>query len=177
MIAGVGEALLPVLTPASTNSGSTGHAVAGWANCDAPDSEPSDQPASDPRTKKPARWPLLSAHRRGFTDRGSGRSRTVDGGFAIRTHAAETSTKTGHSSSVYTRTYRVILPLRTPTAPSPSMAAPSPALPQPPRAPAYHGEALGAPQSTIDALTPERRRQAAGRASAGGSGGGAIRAD
>ncbi len=36
------------------------------------------------KTKKPPRWPLLSAHRRGFTDRGSGRSRTDDGGFAIR---------------------------------------------------------------------------------------------
>ncbi len=84
MIAGVGEALLPMLTPASTNPVRTRHAVAGGANCDALDSEPSDQPASDPKTKKPPRWPLLSAHRRGFTDRGSGRSRTDDGGFAIR---------------------------------------------------------------------------------------------
>ena len=84
MIAGVGEALLPVLTPASTNPVRTRHAVAGLANCDAPDAEPSDQPASDPKTKKPSRWPLLSAHREGFTDRGSGRSRTDDGGFAIR---------------------------------------------------------------------------------------------
>ena len=69
-------------SPAS--GGRTRHAVAGGANCDAPDAEPSDQPASDPKTKKPPRWPLLSAHREGFTDRGSGRSRTDDGGFAIR---------------------------------------------------------------------------------------------
>ena len=34
--------------------------------------------------KKPLRRPLLSAHRRGFRSRGSGRSRTDDGGFAIR---------------------------------------------------------------------------------------------
>ena len=94
MIAGVGEALLPVLTPASTNPVRTRHAVAGGANCDAPDSEPSDQPASDPKTKKPPRWPLLSAHREGFTDRGSGRSRTDDGGFAIGTQLSETSDET-----------------------------------------------------------------------------------
>ena len=69
-------------SPAS--GGRTRQAVAGLANCDAPDAEPSDQPASDPETKKPSRWPLLSAHREGFTNRGSGRSRTDDGGFAIR---------------------------------------------------------------------------------------------
>ena len=69
-------------SPAS--GGRTWHAVAGWEACDAPDSEQSEQPASDPKTKKPLRRPLLSAHRRGFRSRGSGRSRTDDGGFAIR---------------------------------------------------------------------------------------------
>jgi hypothetical protein len=63
-------------SPAS--GGRTWHAVAGWEDCDAPDSEPSEQPASDPKTKKPLRRPLLSAHRRGFRSRGSGRSRTDD---------------------------------------------------------------------------------------------------
>jgi hypothetical protein len=38
----------------------------------------------DPVTKKPLRKPLLSAIRRGLRSRGSGRSRTDDGGFAIR---------------------------------------------------------------------------------------------
>ena len=36
------------------------------------------------QTKKPPRRPLLSAIRRGLRSRGSGRSRTDDGGFAIR---------------------------------------------------------------------------------------------
>jgi integrase len=40
--------------------------------------------ASAAENKKPLRRPLLSAHRRGFRSRGSGRSRTDDGGFAIR---------------------------------------------------------------------------------------------
>ena len=34
------------------------------------------------------------AHREGFTDRGSGRSRTDDGGFAIGTQLSETSDET-----------------------------------------------------------------------------------
>jgi integrase len=69
-------------SPAS--GGRTWQTVAGWEACDAPDSEQTEQPASDPKTKKPLRRPLLSAHRRGFRSRGSGRSRTDDGGFAIR---------------------------------------------------------------------------------------------
>jgi hypothetical protein len=45
---------------------------------------PTTLPRARQKTKKPLRRPLLSAHRRGFRSRGSGRSRTDDGGFAIR---------------------------------------------------------------------------------------------
>ena len=45
-------------------------------------------------TKKLPRSPLLSAHREGFTNRGSGRSRTDDGGLAIGTQLSETSDET-----------------------------------------------------------------------------------
>ena len=55
---------------------------------------PTALPGTRLKTKKPLRWPLLSAHRRGFTDRGSGRSRTDDGGFAIGTQLSETSDET-----------------------------------------------------------------------------------
>ena len=87
------------------SGGRTRHAVAGLANCDAPDAEPSDQPASDPETKKPSRWPLLTAHREGFTNRGSGRSRTDDGGFAIRNRAPQNPRKTRHPRAMYTPMY------------------------------------------------------------------------
>ena len=58
--------------------------VAGWGNSDGQDAAQSDPLNVDQKTKKPLRRPLLSAHRRGFRSRGSGRSRTDDGGFAIR---------------------------------------------------------------------------------------------
>ena len=44
---------------------------------------PSPAP-SPPRNKKPLRNPGISGNRRGQSERGSGRSRTDDGGFAIR---------------------------------------------------------------------------------------------
>jgi hypothetical protein len=49
-----------------------------------PVNSPATPPRAPPETKKPPREPLLSAARGGFRSRGSGRSRTDDGGFAIR---------------------------------------------------------------------------------------------
>ena len=73
--------LRKVTTPVTTTGrlrraqvGTLGH-LCGW---------PTTLPQARLKTKKPLRRPLASAHRRGFRSRGSGRSRTDDGGFAIR---------------------------------------------------------------------------------------------
>ena len=68
----------------SALGGSEWHKVAGREVC-ADSGSPADNAADLPqKNKKPLRRPLLSAHRRGLRSRGSGRSRTDDGGFAIR---------------------------------------------------------------------------------------------
>jgi hypothetical protein len=58
-----------------------------------------------PETQKPLRNPAIPEVRRGLKQRGSGRSRTDDGGFAIGPRAPDSSGETGAPRAMYPQMY------------------------------------------------------------------------